>query len=276
MPRVGSCPRFNGPPVLFGHAGCSCLRYRARAAPTHCCHAPQYLGAELTEPASCGTATPQMGAPRMSSVRAPAARCFRARLVQSQRSHCSFRKPLRAPSHGSPQPDRKPVGRCYRSQTHPPIFAPAPPYCRRHHRTAALGRADTRFSKVSASLRGARGRTRHSIERGRSEPGPASSRPPRAVTSIPEIEKRAATPSNSRFGRLARAQFGVDQLHASKAMRVVRLYATGLKSTAPQVGSRWWSWRRRRCRHRCANRLRRRCSLANPSPRPRSAAPGDG
>jgi hypothetical protein len=62
-------------------------------------------------------------------------------------------------------------------------------------------------------------------------------KPPRSLTRIPEIEKnialgvellalRTATPSNSRFGRLARARFDVDQLRTSKAMRVARLYAT--------------------------------------------------
>jgi hypothetical protein len=62
-------------------------------------------------------------------------------------------------------------------------------------------------------------------------------KPPRAQTRIPEIEKaialskemlalRAATPSNTRFGREMRARFDVDQIHASQAMRVARLYAT--------------------------------------------------
>jgi hypothetical protein len=61
-------------------------------------------------------------------------------------------------------------------------------------------------------------------------------KPPRSVTRIPEIEKnialgvgllalRAATPSNSRFGRQARARFDVDHLQTSWAMRVARLYA---------------------------------------------------
>jgi hypothetical protein len=62
-------------------------------------------------------------------------------------------------------------------------------------------------------------------------------KPPRSVTRIPEIEKnialgnellalRAATPSNTRFGRELRARFDVDQKTASQAMRVARLYAT--------------------------------------------------
>ena len=62
-------------------------------------------------------------------------------------------------------------------------------------------------------------------------------KPPRSLTRIPEIEKnialgvellalRAATPSNTRFGRELRARFDVDQKHASQAMRVARLYAT--------------------------------------------------
>jgi hypothetical protein len=61
-------------------------------------------------------------------------------------------------------------------------------------------------------------------------------KPPRSVTRIPQIEKnialgvgllalRAATPSNSRFGRQARARFDVDHLQTSRAMRVARLYA---------------------------------------------------
>ena len=61
-------------------------------------------------------------------------------------------------------------------------------------------------------------------------------KPPRSLTRIPEIEKnialgvgllalRAATPSNSRFGRQARARFDVDHLQTSRAMRVARLYA---------------------------------------------------
>ena len=62
-------------------------------------------------------------------------------------------------------------------------------------------------------------------------------KPPRSITRIPEIEKnvalgidllalRAATLSNSRFGRELRARFDVDQKHASQVMRVARLYAT--------------------------------------------------
>jgi hypothetical protein len=61
-------------------------------------------------------------------------------------------------------------------------------------------------------------------------------KPPRSITRIPEIEQnialgvellalRATTPSKTWFGQRARAQFNVDQLHASKAMRVARLYA---------------------------------------------------
>jgi hypothetical protein len=62
-------------------------------------------------------------------------------------------------------------------------------------------------------------------------------KPPRSVTRIPEIEKnialgnelltlRAATASNSRFGRQVRKRFpDVDQRQTSQTMRVARLYA---------------------------------------------------
>jgi hypothetical protein len=55
------------------------------------------------------------------------------------------------------------------------------------------------------------------------------------VTRIPEIEKNIALgvellsesrdTRNIKFGRLARAQFDIDQAPASKAMRVAGLYA---------------------------------------------------
>lgn len=62
-------------------------------------------------------------------------------------------------------------------------------------------------------------------------------KPPRSLTRIPEIERnialgvkllalRAAIPGNAQFGRELRARFDVDHIHASRVIRVARLYAT--------------------------------------------------
>jgi hypothetical protein len=64
----------------------------------------------------------------------------------------------------------------------------------------------------------------------------AEPKPPQSVTRVPQIETnialgvellalREATASNTRFGRLLRAQFKVEQILASRAMRVARCFA---------------------------------------------------
>jgi hypothetical protein len=72
-------------------------------------------------------------------------------------------------------------------------------------------------------------------------------KPPRSATRIPEIERaialertigaEGATPSNTQF-RQARARFNVDQIRASRAIRVARIYAA-----RPEIyrAVSWWT-----------------------------------